>query len=115
MAVSYVHVMVAAILAGLAVAIFVSKPLLVVAGIGAAMLYMFYRRQVASEEEMSPNDPDPGQARMHEEPVRVDPRLFPIPFRTQERRFAEDPMDDRIRWPTTGPLGPYTAWRRGFF
>lgn len=121
----------AAVAAGLVVAVAIKKPVAFALGLGAAALYYAVTRSEAARglrdaenggvEEITlgaqRNTFDGGAARMHgpEESAKVDPSLYPVPFRVKERKFWEDPSDDRIRWATTGPEGPYTAWRRGFF
>jgi hypothetical protein len=135
---SVIVISVSAVLAGLAVSIAIRRPSVFVLGMGVAALLAIAARSEKMQgrsneyqqgvEEIKPTSSiigatsnstpmDMGPARMHE-PVEtpvVDPSLYPVPFRVRYSKFSEAAGDERLRWNTTGPEGPYTAWRRGFF
>jgi hypothetical protein len=42
-------------------------------------------------------------------PSMEDAKNFPLMHRVPDADIRTEPLDDRIRWATTGPLGPYTG------
>lgn len=42
-------------------------------------------------------------------PSMEDAKGFPLMHRVPDADIRTEPLDDRIRWATTGPLGPYTG------